>query len=184
MATEELEVQEVTDRDRPISLGPTSYVVLGLLELAGEATPYGLKQLVAASVGNFWSIPHSQLYSEPARLAAAGYLNQRRERGGRRRRHYSLTDAGRRALREWTERPAERHWELRDPGLLKLFFGADPARLAAEQLETHRARLKQYEQQLGAPGAGFEGARLALEAGIGHEREYVRFWSKLLRDSS
>ena len=26
-----------------------------------------------------------------------------------------------------------------------------------------------------------EGTRLALEAGIGHEREYVRFWSKLAR---
>jgi PadR family transcriptional regulator, regulatory protein AphA len=184
MAKEEMEVQEVTDRDRGISLGPTSYVVLGLLELAGEATPYGLKQMVAASVGNFWSIPHSQLYSEPARLAEAGYLEERRESGGRRRKHYSLTDAGRRALREWTERPAERHWELRDPGLLKLFFGADPSRLATEQLETHRARLKLYEQQISRPGAGFEGPRLALEAGIGHEREYVRFWSRLLKNSS
>lgn len=27
------------------------------------------------------------------------------------------------------------------------------------------------------------GMRLALEAGIGHEREYVRFWSKLRDDS-
>ena len=26
-----------------------------------------------------------------------------------------------------------------------------------------------------------EGVRLALEAGIGHEREYVRFWSRLAK---
>ncbi len=164
-----------------VSLGATSYVVLGLLDLGGEATPYELKQLVAASVGNFWSIPHSQLYSEPARLARAGYLSERRESGGRRRKHYSLTARGRRALKDWTASPAERHWELRDPGLLKLFFGADPERLAGEQLETHRGRLKQYEQLMNGLGEMPEGTRLALEAGIGHEREYMRFWSKLAR---
>lgn len=162
-----------------VSLGSTSYVVLGLLDLVGEATPYELKQMLAASVGNFWSIPHSQLYSEPTRLARAGYLNERRESGGRKRKHYALTAKGRRALKDWTASPAERHWELRDPGLLKLFFGADPARLAGEQLETHRDRLKYYEQLMSEAGETPQGPALALEAGIAHEREYVRFWSKL-----
>ena len=69
-----------------MQLTPTSYIVLGLLEAAdGEATPYDLKQAVAASVGNFWSIPHSQLYAEPERLARAGYLTEERETHGRRR---------------------------------------------------------------------------------------------------
>ena len=53
-------------------LTPTSYIVLGLLEAAGEATPYDLKRAVGTSVGNFWSLQHSQLYAEPARLASAG----------------------------------------------------------------------------------------------------------------
>jgi PadR family transcriptional regulator, regulatory protein AphA len=44
-----------------IQLTQTSYVVLGLVEQAGEATPYDLKQIVAATVGGFFSIPHSQL---------------------------------------------------------------------------------------------------------------------------
>ena len=52
-----------------IRLTPTSYIVLGLLEFAGESTPYGLKQLVSASVGNFWTLHHAQLYTEPERLA-------------------------------------------------------------------------------------------------------------------
>ena len=52
-----------------IRLTPTSYIVLGLLELAGESTPYGLKQLMARSVGYFWTLQHAQLYTEPARLA-------------------------------------------------------------------------------------------------------------------
>lgn len=166
---------------KAITLTPTSYVVMGLLSLAGESTPYDLKQLVARSVGNFFSIPHSQLYAEPARLASSGYVRERRETTGRRRKHYTLTAKGRKALERWTAAPAEREWELRDPGLLKLFFGAEPGRLAREELETHRRRLEEYERM----GAEVDpnvpaGPLLALEAGIGHEREYVRFWSKLV----
>ena len=65
-----------------IELTPTSYIVLGLLSLSGEATPYDLKQMVTATVGHFWSLPHSQLYAEPTRLARAGYVteNQAAER--------------------------------------------------------------------------------------------------------
>lgn len=55
-------------------LTAVSYMVLGLIERAGEATPYQLKQVAARSVGNFWSIQHAQLYTEPERLAAAGLL--------------------------------------------------------------------------------------------------------------
>jgi hypothetical protein len=54
-----------------IELTTTSYIVLGLLSFSGPATPYDLKQMVAATVGHFWSLPHSQLYSEPTRLARA-----------------------------------------------------------------------------------------------------------------
>jgi PadR family transcriptional regulator AphA len=168
---------------KEITLTPTSYVVLGLVSLAGEATPYDLKQMVASSVGHFWSIPHSQLYAEPARLAAAGYLDEERESGGRRRKHYSLTQSGRLALERWTSGGMQEGWELRDPGLLKLFFGADPAALANEQLEIHKRRLAEYEEMMNGAESAPAGPRLSLEAGIGHEREYVRFWSRLVRDA-
>lgn len=166
-----------------INLTPTSYIVLGLLANAGEATPYDLKQMVAGSVGNFWSVPHSQLYSEPERLARGGYVRERRERGGRRRKHYSLTAKGRKALEKWLATPAEELIELRDPGILKLFFGADSRELGAAQLDMHRRRLAAYERlrDTGRAGgvAAESGPLLALEAGIGHEREYIRFWSKI-----
>jgi PadR family transcriptional regulator, regulatory protein AphA len=166
-----------------IELTQTSYTVLGLVSLAGEATPYDLKQMAAVSVGNFWSVPHSQLYAEPDRLAEAGYLSVSREKGGRRRKHYSLTKKGRDALERWVHSPTDGSLELRDPGILKLFFGADPATLAAGQLEHHRQRLKEYEAIRGdADDLPTPGPRLALEAGIGHEREYVRFWSKLAKE--
>ena len=165
-----------------IRLTPTSYIVLGLIEAAGEATPYELKQVVAAGLGDFWSIQHAQLYSEPERLAAAGYLIERREKGGRRRRHYKLTKTGRQSLRDWVEEPTADLTELRDPGLLRLFFGAEPKPLSEAQLPAHRKRLSDYEEFLAQLGADTpEAIRLPLEAGIGHEREWVRFWSKLAK---
>ncbi|HEV7460079.1 MAG TPA: PadR family transcriptional regulator [Solirubrobacteraceae bacterium] len=164
-----------------VRLTPTSYIVLGLLDAVGEATPYDLKQLLAASVGNFWTVQHSALYAEPERLTEGGYVSERREQGGRRRRRYRVTAKGRRALRQWASEPTAELPELRDPGLLKLFFGADPKRLAAPQLEAHRAKLAEYQDLYAAmkPGDGPAGPRLALEAGIAHEREWVRYWQRL-----
>ena len=78
-----------------IELTPTSYIVLGLVDWAREATPYQLKQLVAGGLANLWSVPHAQLYTEPERLAGAGYREGTQETGGRRRRTYRITDTGR-----------------------------------------------------------------------------------------
>jgi PadR family transcriptional regulator AphA len=160
-----------------IRLTPTSYVVLGLVREMGEATPYALKQAVALSVGNFWSIQHAQLYSEPGRLAKAGLLDEEVEKTGRRRKTYRLTAAGREALDAWLAEPETEFTELRDRGLLKLALGADPATLAPAQLALHEAKLAQYERFVGAPMP--PGLGLALDSGIGHEREWVRFWREL-----
>jgi PadR family transcriptional regulator AphA len=162
-----------------IELTPTSHIVLGLLSMSGQATPYDLKQMAARTVGEFWTLPHSQLYSEPARLARAGYLTEQQEPHGRRRKLYGLTDRGQAALTDWLGTFAPEPYMLRDPALLKLFFGADIQRLAEVQLETHRQKLAQYEairEQL-TPEAPI-GPRLALELGLRHERETVDFWAE------
>jgi len=164
-----------------MELTPTSVIVLGLVQRAGSATPYELKQAVAATVGNFWSLPHSQVYAEPQRLARAGYLEERRERTGRRRRVFTLTPEGRAALDAWRSVPAAGLPELRDLALLKLFFGADPRIVAPGQLEAHRAKLEAYQALRRIDdGAGPRGSWLVLDAGIGHEREWVEFWERIL----
>jgi DNA-binding PadR family transcriptional regulator len=142
------------------------------------ATPYQVKRVAQISVLHFWSIPHTQIYTECARLAELGLLKEQREESGRRRRRYTLTGTGRKALNEWRADLETEPAELRDAGLLKLFFGADPQTLAPAQLARHQQRLSDY-QQLAAEAEMTEGMRLALEAGIGHEREYVRFWTRL-----
>lgn len=163
-----------------IRLTPTSYIVLGLLELAGESTPYGLKQLIAGSVGYFWTIQHAQLYTEPERLAAAGYVTEKREETGRRRKLYAITAKGRRALDEWRTESASELAELREPALLKLFFGADAGRLAAVQIPANRARLAEYEEiRDSMPPDIPPGPRQALEMGIRFERAAIAFWEEL-----
>ena len=159
-------------------LSDTSYAVLGLLDLFEPATPYQLKQIAQVSIFHFWSIPHTQLYTECARLAETGLLDERREESGRRRRVYRLSAAGRKALRAWRADPNTDLYELRDPGLLKLFCGADPASLAEAQVERHERRLHSYQELLDQTDMS-DGMRLSVESGIGHEREYVRFWSRL-----
>jgi DNA-binding PadR family transcriptional regulator len=166
-----------------ISLSPTSYIVLGLLERLGGGTSYELKQTIAESVGNFWSVPHSQAYAEPDRLEQAGLLEAEREAGGRRRTRYTLTAEGLAALDAWRAAPADDGLpELRDAALLRLFMGADPGPLAAVREQAHRERLARYEDaQQRDDGTGDRGPWETLDAGIAHERESVRFWSQLAK---
>lgn len=166
-------------------LTPVSYMVLGLIENAEQATPYQLKQFASRSVGNFWTIQHAQLYTECERLAKAGLLDEERETTGRRRRTYCLTEAGRAALDRWRAEPATELGELRSPGLLQLFFGAEPEPLAQAQVASHEAKLAEYEAVHETAGDVMaEGQRLALEAGIAHEREWLRFWRRVGGESS
>jgi DNA-binding PadR family transcriptional regulator len=163
-------------------LTPASAIVLGLLELIGEGTPYDLKQAVGATVGNFWTFQHAQLYTETERLAAAGLLREQREEGGRRRKRYSLTAKGRAALDRWRAEPPAEIPELRDLALLKLFFGANPRDLGANQVAAHEQKLREYEE-IRKTDVGQEprGPWLALEAGIEHERRSIRFWKRRAR---
>ncbi len=156
-------------------------MVLGLIEQCQPATVYELKQLASVSVFNFWALPHTVLYTETERLAKNGMLDRHQERGGRRRRTYKLTDAGLDALNAWRAEPTDELFEARDLAILKLFCGGDPEALAAKQRAAHQTKLDEYvelREQLAKQDAP-RGMRLALDAGIGIEREFVRFWTTM-----
>ena len=162
-------------------LTPVSYVVLGLVA-QGATTSYDMKQKASRSVGYFWNFPHSQLYAEPAHLVELGLLDEEREAEGRRRRVYSLTTAGRKALDEWVREPTSEQPQIRDSGLLKLFFGdglsaSEIAALARAQEEAHRARLAVYESIV--EGVTNPNHAAVVRAGLLHERTFAEFWREV-----
>lgn len=161
--------------DKPLRLTATSYAILALLEHLGEATPYDIKQALERSIENFWQVPHTTAYDEPARLAAGGYLTTRQEPGGRRRRLYAITDEGRTALRAWTAEPTAAAPQLRDEVLLKIFAGADPAPLLVEREAWHREKLAELEAYLEdvRETDGWVGPMRTLIAGIAYHHRML-----------
>jgi DNA-binding PadR family transcriptional regulator len=162
-----------------LKLSATSYIVLGLLDAFPdqELTPYDIKQRLAVSVDNFWPTPHAQVYREPERLAAAGYVTERREETGRRRRFYAITERGRAAVEAWRHEAPDDLPELRDAGVLKLFFEADPGTVAEHQLTVHRAKLAEYEALRAEVHAVLPVGQLrALDFGIAFEQAIIGLW--------
>jgi PadR family transcriptional regulator, regulatory protein AphA len=105
-----------------MDLGKTSYLLLGMLQL-GRRTGYDIKRLVDVSTRFFWAASYGQIYPELQRLEKLGLVRGRRDDAdGRRRKSYELSAAGERALREWLTSDQPLHLELRDEGMLKLFF--------------------------------------------------------------
>src|SRR3954469_1779210 len=107
---------------RGMELSPTARVLLGMIRKGGR-TGYEIKQLVDISTRFFWAASYGQIYPELRRLEEAGLIEGEDDpAGGRRRRAYSLTAEGESALDEWLRSGDEPTYELRDEGLLKLFF--------------------------------------------------------------
>jgi PadR family transcriptional regulator, regulatory protein AphA len=184
------------ERQGDIRLNGTSYAVLGLVRYLGRATPYDLKRLIAESIENFWPVPHTTFYAEPARLAKAGYLIEEQEAGGRRRKRYELTDNGRDALEGWVSDSDVSPPQIRDEGVLKVFLGADPVPVFKHRLEWHRAKLAELEgylaevtTTLAAPPQdnpdrkSLEGAHAALVGGITFHRMHIELIERQLANA-
>src|SRR3954468_18491263 len=104
-----------------MDLSPTAYVILGMV--SGEPrSGYEIKSLVDNTTRFFWAASYGQIYPELRRLSEAGLIEGRPEpRGDRKRVSFKLTAAGRRELQRGLREPAQT-FEMRDEGLLKLFF--------------------------------------------------------------
>lgn len=128
------------------SLTDSAYAVLVVIALRGPSTAYDLKRALARLAGEYWAVPHTQVYRECARLAASGMLDEQVEPGGRRRRVYELTAAGRDAVTAWIREPTDSSMEIRDVASLKLSAAElstpDHVRTLAErQVNVYRRRL-------------------------------------------
>jgi PadR family transcriptional regulator, regulatory protein AphA len=103
-------------------LSKTSYVILGMLSKSPK-TGYDIKSLVDVSTRFFWAASYGQIYPELKRLESAGLVAGSDDAtGGRQRRLYEITAAGREVLHQWLTAGAPLHFELRHEGLLRFFF--------------------------------------------------------------
>ena len=121
-----------------------TWVLLGLVAL-GPRTGYEIKRVVDRSIRHFWAASYGQIYPELRRLEEDGLIEgENAPRGGRGRRVYKLTKAGREALTEWLL-GSTLTIEYRDESLLRLFFAdALPREQALMLLEGRKRGHEQY----------------------------------------
>lgn len=143
------------------NLNPTAYVILGFVRKAPRSG-YEIKSLVDDSTRFFWAASYGQIYPELKRLAADGLvLGEDSPTGGRKRTVYEITTAGEEELKRWLRLPPET-FEMREEGLLKLFFAAalEPTEaveivraMRAHRLAARDRLLAIQAKQTGGPGA-------------------------------
>ncbi|MCH0565945.1 MULTISPECIES: PadR family transcriptional regulator [unclassified Streptomyces] len=172
-------------------------VMAALLE--GEASGYDLAKQFDASVANFWMATPQQLYRELERMAGEGLITARVVEQERRpnKRLFSLTAAGRRAVRAYVAEPPARPTAIRDELLVKVQC-ADVGDIEAvraavsEHTEWAAAKLARYERLRDRLLKGrtedeyFEqaeriGPYLTLMRGMMFERENIRWGETALR---
>jgi DNA-binding PadR family transcriptional regulator len=102
-------------------MSTNSYAVLGMLSLR-PWTPYELTQQFMRSLAWCWPVSERLLYTEPEKLVEAGLAKVRKSGSGpRARREYSITAAGRKALREWLGTPTSAPKIFNEP-LLRVLY--------------------------------------------------------------
>jgi PadR family transcriptional regulator AphA len=163
-------------------LGAPDYVALGMIRL-GARSGYEIKQAVELSIRFFWTISQAQIYPSLKRLERAGLVEGRSEPQGQRpRRVFEITGAGERALREWLDRQEPMPFELRDVGMVKLFFadaqnGDDALALLASVRRRSEARVSTLRAiEPAAQGAEREGNAyplLTLQMGIAFHQAMI-----------
>lgn len=166
--------------------------------LEGEASGYDLAKGFDASVANFWAATPQQLYRELDRMAADGLVHARVVHQERRpdKRLFSLSEAGRRTLHEFTTHPP-RPGVIRDELLVQvqaLDAGDEPAvrRALEERRERAEVKIARYEKLRARLLDGrFEddylaeaeriGPYLTLMRGLAFERENLRWCEQSLK---
>jgi len=135
----------------------------------GKQTGYDIKQLVDKSTRHFWGASYGQIYPELRKLEQQGLVRGTPEpAGGRARTVYALTSEGQAALERWLSSAEEPLFELRDEGLLRLFFSDLAPGRQLQLVAAIRGRQERKLEQLRTIGAGMDaghcGPRLTLEA--------------------
>jgi DNA-binding PadR family transcriptional regulator len=143
-----------------------SYVTLALIG-DGGASPQDLVEMNRSGGQIYYAVAASRLYAEPKRLERLGYVTSEKRPGKTRERtFYTLTEAGRQALREWIVEPPSLP-RVQNEAVPKLMSGdilGDDEQLLRVLL-TLRGELEEQQAKLDA-------ARARLEQ-LPHRRSYL-----------
>ena len=156
--------------------------MLGMVGL-GARSGYAIKQTVEQSIRFFWTISQAQIYPSLARLERAGLVaGESDPQGGRPRRVYQITASGHAELVRRLTDGEPMPFELRDHGMLKLFFagvlGRDQAReilravrvRSAERIRALRA-IEPAARQAEAAGSYYPA--LTLRLGLAYHQAII-----------
>jgi len=149
---------------------PTTYGLLGMLAVRSW-TGYELTQQVRRSLRFVWPSSEGHLYREQRRLVDLGWATVEQEAAGQRSRNrYTITRAGRAALRRWLATPPEEpHFQVE--GVLRMFFAdqGSSADLVAAMWSTTTSARSMLDVMLGFVDEYLDqsGPLWMLEEGVG-----------------
>jgi PadR family transcriptional regulator AphA len=159
------------------------FAILGMLTLGKKKSGYDLKKAIATSTANFWSESYGNIYPTLRKLLEEGAIREDSEKvpaSRRRKQLYSITEKGKRALREWLRQPVAVRSEDNEL-LLKLFFGTmmpvkEAQALVAVHREHHIALLEKFEEIERSIAAGpmSEGQKVYLRATLSYGQAVSR----------
>lgn len=161
-----------------------------LVSLAqGPMSGYDLAKHFDQSIGFFWRATHSQIYRELAKLKDKAHVVSEDvvQRGKPNRILYSITEAGRTALLNWSRQPCAPD-PVKDDFLVRLYglehMDIDALREhLAQRLEGHRDRLAKFTEiaEATTPDTlGGLGRLRGLEIGLRYEREWAQWCEETL----
>jgi len=186
----QLETRLATDAAERTRLPVTSFAVLGQVA-AGPTTGYEVKARLETGAAQFWHASYSQIYAELRRLEGMGFVSEERvvQDGRPNKRVYTITEAGRGALRDWLAEP----WglaHLRDESLVKLTLAES---LPAEDVIQQVQRLKEVHERRGAdfeariadlPADAGPHLRLALRKGVHAQAAFAAWCQEVIDELS
>ncbi len=154
---------------------------------------YEIKATVDGTTRFFWAASYGQIYPELKRLAEAGLIvGSDAPRGERKRTVYEITADGEEELKDWL-RQAPATYEMREEGLLKLFFAGGLPRQESVEISALDARAPRgVAERLRADGAaGRRGSDVAgdpfplmvLRGGI-EFNEWFADWCERMRGAA
>ena len=172
------------------------HALLGILTVK-PMTGYELKQFFDSSVQHFWNAELSQIYPTLKTLEEQGWVEKRVEVQESRpnKKIYEITDGGREEFTRWVRQPMPAS-DVRDPFMIKVFFGAelpveDMLVILRRQMEEEqkvlgfsetvlRERIREAVQHMHSPRQGLFWT-LTLEMANAYRRAYIDWCERSMR---